>query len=282
MALTPPIHHPVAALERFNNRPHPRPRVAVHKFSSCDGCQLAFINAGEALLQVAELVELVHFAEAGPMDPEADVDLAFVEGSISTPEEAERIQSVRAHSRFLVSIGACATSGGLQALRNTVPNALDDWTQAIYAQPEFIQGLTTATPIAEHVKVDLELWGCPVNARQVFQALRQLLFGVSPVVDKDKLCVECKRLQQVCVLVAHGQPCMGPVTHTGCGALCPAFGRDCYGCFGPAENPNTAALGQRFAGLGLLPDAVARRFHFINSHAPAFQTEWNQWHKESA
>ena len=269
------------ALDRLNDRSNPRPRIAVHKFSSCDGCQLAFINAGEALLELAQRVDIVHFAEAGPMDPDAAVDLAFVEGSISTPDEAERIRKVRASSRYLVSLGACATSGGLQALRNFNDDGAKGWTEAIYAQPAFIDSLDTATPVAEHVKVDLELWGCPVNARQVFQALRQLLFGVAPVVDKDKLCVECKRQQHVCVLVAKGEPCMGPVTHTGCGALCPAFGRDCYACFGPAENPNTAALARRFEGLGLMPEAVARRFHFINSHAPAFRAEWLAWKQGS-
>jgi sulfhydrogenase subunit delta len=267
----------ITAIERLNSRANLRPRLAVHKFSSCDGCQLAFINAGEALLDLAQHVDMVHFAEAGPMDPDASVDIAFVEGSISTPEEKKRILQVRANSRFLVSIGACATSGGLQALRNFNADGAQGWTAAVYAQPEFIDSLDTATPIAEHVRVDLELWGCPVNARQVFQAVQQLLFGVMPVVDKDKLCVECKRQQHVCVLVAKGIPCMGPVTHTGCGALCPAFGRDCYACFGPAENPNTGALSRRFAGLGLMPEAVARRFHGINSHTPPFRHEWLSW-----
>lgn len=269
------------AIERLNSRANPRPRLAVHKFSSCDGCQLAFINAGEALLDLAQQVDIVHFAEAGPMDPEAAVDIAFVEGSISTPEEKERILKVRANSRFLVSIGACATSGGLQALRNFNADGARSWTEAVYAQPEFIASLDTATPIAEHVRVDLELWGCPVNTRQVFQAVQQLLFGVMPVVDQDKLCVECKRQQHVCVLVARGVPCMGPVTHTGCGALCPAFGRDCYACFGPAENPNTGALSRRFEGLGLMPEAIARRFHFINSHTPSFRHEWLRWRPRS-
>ena len=271
----------IDAIERLNARENPRPRVAVHKFSSCDGCQLAFINAGEALLELAQLVEIVHFAEAGPMDPEAAVDIAFVEGSISTPDEVERIRKVRTSCRFLVSLGACATSGGLQALRNFNVDGARGWTEAVYAQPEFIDSLDTATPVAEHVKVDLELWGCPVNARQVFQAVRQLLFGVAPMVDKDKLCVECKRQQHVCVLVAKGVPCMGPVTHTGCGALCPDFGRDCYACFGPAENPNTASLARRFEGLGLVPEEVARRFHFINSHAPPFRAAWLAWKERS-
>jgi len=245
-----------------------KPRVAVHKFSSCDGCQLAFLNMGEELLTLTGLVDIVHFAEAGPVEPEVQVDIAFVEGSVSTPEELGRIQHIRANSRFLVTMGACATTGGLQALRNLAD--AQEWIAAIYAKPEYIASLDTATPIAQHVKVDLELWGCPVTKRQVQGAVRALLFGVLPVDERDKVCMECKRSGAVCVMVTKGAPCMGPVTRTGCGALCPRFGRDCYACFGPAENPNTEALAQRFEGLGLLPDAIARRFLFINSAAPAF------------
>jgi len=251
--------------------PPTRPRVAVHKFSSCDGCQLAFLNLGQTLLQVAELVEFVHFAEAGPVRPDALVDIAFVEGSVSTPDDRERIGRVRANSRFLVTIGACATAGGVQALRNLADTA--QWVAGIYARPQTIALLEHSTPIASHVKVDLELWGCPVNARQILGALRALLFGVTPAEERDKVCLECKRRQSVCVVVAKALPCMGPVTRTGCGALCPSFGRDCYACYGPAENPNTAALAQRFEGLGLAPAAVTRRFLFINNGAPAFRDQ---------
>ena len=245
-----------------------RPRVAVHKFASCDGCQLAFLSMGEELLTLTRLVDIVHFAEAGPVSPDAVVDIAFIEGSISTPEDLEHVRAIRANSRYLVTIGACATAGGLQALRNFA-NA-EEWVAAIYASPEYIHCLATSTPIAAHVKVDLELWGCPVNARQVIGALRALLSGVTPWFEKDKVCMECKRRQAVCVMVAQGLPCMGPVTRTGCGALCPGFGRDCYACFGPAENANTESLARRLEGLGLMPEAVARRFHFINSGAPPF------------
>jgi sulfhydrogenase subunit delta len=246
-----------------------RPRVAVHKFSSCDGCQLAFLNLGEALLQVATLVDFVHFAEAGPVAPDEPVEIAFVEGSISTPDDLERIRRVRENSQHLVTIGACATAGGVQALRDLAD--AQAWTAAVYPAPAYIASLDASTPIARHVKVDLELWGCPVTGRQVIGALRALLSGVMPPEEEDKVCLECKRRQTVCVMVTQGAPCMGPVTRTGCGALCPAFGRDCYGCFGPAENVNTGALSRRFEGLGLLPEAVARRHLFINSAAPAFR-----------
>lgn len=250
-------------------------RLAVHKFSSCDGCQLAFLNLGEALLTLEGLVDTVHFAEAGPVDPEAKVDIAFVEGSINTREDIQRIGRVRANSDFLVTIGACATAGGLQALRNLADGAA--WLAEVYARPEYIDSLDAARAIRDFVKVDLELWGCPVNRRQVLEALRALLYGVLPVEEQEKVCMECKRRQAVCVLVTRGEPCLGPVTRSGCGALCPRFGRDCYGCYGPCEAANTGALGQRFAGLGLLPADIARRFHGINSQVEPFLSGGRQW-----
>ncbi len=245
-----------------------KPRVAVHKFSSCDGCQLAFLNAGEDLLTLAELVDIKHFAEAGPVDSQAQVDIAFVEGSVTTPHEVERIKQIRENSKYLITIGACATSGGLQALRNNANAA--EWMQAIYATPEFIDTLPTSTPIAEHVRVDLELWGCPVNGAQVLAAVRALLFGVRPLQQHDKVCLECKRQGHICVMVTKNEPCMGAVTQTGCGALCPSIGRACYACYGPAERTNTSSLSRRFEGFGLMPETIAKRFLSINNHAPVF------------
>jgi coenzyme F420-reducing hydrogenase gamma subunit len=249
---------------------HPsiKPRVAVHKFSSCDGCQLAFLNLGEDLLALAERVELVHFAEAGALDPDTDVDVAFVEGSVSTPEDQTRIQHIRQHSRLLIAIGACATSGGIQALRNGANHA--EWVAQIYSHPEAIDSLERSTPIANHVKVDFELWGCPVSGPQIVAVVNALLLGVAPRDNADKVCTECKRRNLTCVMVSHGVACMGPVTRVGCGALCPSLGRDCYGCYGPAENANTDALAAQFSHLGLTPQAIARRFQSINSQAPVF------------
>lgn len=256
----------------------PKPTIAVHKFSSCDGCQLAFLNAGPDLLTLSGLVDIRHFLEAGVADEEAEVDIAFVEGSISTDEEYRRIRQVRANSRMVITLGACATTGGLQALRN-LDNQHEAWKQAVYAKPGFIRTVEHAEPVSDHISIDFEIWGCPVNGRQVLAAVRQLLFGVMPVDQRDKVCMECKRQRAVCTLVSSGQPCMGPVTRTGCGALCPRFGRDCYACFGPAENANTTALGKRLAGLGLPPADVARRFLFINSNAPAFNEAGREHYK---
>jgi coenzyme F420-reducing hydrogenase gamma subunit len=245
-----------------------RPRLAVHKFSSCDGCQLALLNLGEGLLELAERVDIVHFAEFGAVDEDAAADIALVEGSVSTPHEVERIREVRARSKYLIALGACATSGGIQALRNLAD--APSWTRAVYATPQFISTLDRVTPLSAHVRVDLELWGCPVNAHQVLAAMHDLLAGVSPAPSRDKLCMECKRQGHVCVVVAHGKPCLGPVTATGCGVLCPAQGRDCYGCSGPAESPNVAALAARLRGLGLRGRDIGQRFLAIHSAAPEF------------
>lgn len=247
-----------------------KPRVAVHKFSSCDGCQLAFLNMGEDLLALAERVDLVYFAEAGTLDDAGGFDVSFVEGSVSTSEDEERIRKIRQKSRIIVATGACATAGGIQALRNGADTA--QWIAQIYTHPEAISASASSTPLAAHVKVDFELWGCPVNSGQILAVVNALLLGSTPRDSAEKVCVECKRHGYSCVLVSRGIPCMGPVTRTGCGALCPSLGRDCYGCYGPAENANTDALTARFVDLGLGPVALVQRFQSINSRAPVFLT----------
>lgn len=245
-----------------------KPRLAVYKFTSCDGCQLAFLNAGEALLLLSELVEIVHFAEAGMLEPEAAVDISFVEGSITTPDEIKRIQKIRENSKYLITIGACATNGGIQALRNAANHK--EWMVSVYATPNTIETLATSTAITNHVRVDWEIWGCPVNTTQVIDVVRSLLFGAAPKIKRDAVCHECKRLGHVCVLVTKQEPCMGPLTRTGCGALCPGMGRACYACYGPSENPNPRSLGEQFSHYGLSDKKIANQFLHINNQAPAF------------
>ncbi|MAC47088.1 hypothetical protein [Oceanospirillum beijerinckii] len=259
-----------------------RLKVAVHKFASCDGCQLAFLNAGADLLTVNRLFDIRHFAEAGLLDNrpliERDIDVAIIEGSVCTAEDIQRLQQIRDSSQRLITIGACATSGGIQALRNMAD--AQQWLAEIYARPESLSSLDTATPISQHVKVDLELWGCPVNTEQLLHALRNLLWHSLPENNKDKVCMECKRAGNICVMVTENKPCLGPVTQGSCGAICPHHGRDCYGCYGPAENTNTDSLSQRFSGFGLLPEEIARKFLLINSQSKPFLEEGKKWHNQ--
>lgn len=244
-----------------------RPRVAVFKLASCDGCQLQLLQSAEALSALAGAVDLVHFPEAiGEGD--GPYDIALVEGSVSTTRNVDDVRRIRALSGVVVTIGACATAGGVQALRNTTAG---NSQVPVYASSAFVQSLATSTPVQDHIKVDLELHGCPVDAGQLLGALAALLAGSVPRVPGDPVCQECKRRGFPCVVVVAGEPCLGPVTRTGCGAICPGAGRGCYGCFGPADTTNTAALAARFAELGARPTEVADRYRMMTSSSPAFE-----------
>jgi len=241
-------------------------KVAVFKFASCDGCQLQFLNLENEILTVADAVDFAFFPEARSRMLPGPYDLAFVEGSISTPEDARRIQEVRAQSRSLVTIGACATAGGIQALRNWAE--IEEFKRAVYPRPEWIQASSTSTPISEHVRVDFEVWGCPVDKRQLLEVLQRVAGGNRPVLPTHSVCMECKRRGNVCVVVTRGEPCLGPVTRTGCGALCPALGRGCYGCFGPADDLRLQAFGDLLRAQGLSPEEITRRLRGINGYSP--------------
>ena len=215
-------------------------KLAVWKFASCDGCQLSILDCEDELLTVAENIEIAYFMEASSAIGKPPFDLSLVEGSITTPHDAERIKEVRRNSKKLVTIGACATAGGIQALRNF--KDVKDFVRIVYARPEYIETLEKSTPIADHVRVDFELRGCPVNKYQLLEVISAFLNDRKPNVSPHSVCVECKLRGNVCVMVAHGTPCLGPVTQAGCGAICPAYNRGCYGCFGPSETPNTKSM----------------------------------------
>jgi coenzyme F420-reducing hydrogenase gamma subunit len=202
------------------------------------------LNLEDQLLDLVGAVEVAFFLEARRRVLPPPYDIGLVEGSISTPEEEERIHKIRRDCKFLVAIGACATSGGIQALRNWADVA--EYARYVYASPEYIKTLDTATPIAGHVFVDFELRGCPVNPGQLLELITAVLVGRKPNIPAHSVCIECKRMGIPCRLVSGGKPCMGPITQAGCGALCPLVNRACYGCFGPMEQPNIISLGTWF------------------------------------
>jgi sulfhydrogenase subunit delta len=246
-----------------------KPTVAVYKFSSCDGCQLSILNLEDELLDLASTVELAYFLEARRQTSPGPYDIALVEGSVTTPHEVERIQEIRKQAKTLVTIGACATSGGIQALRNGLN--LADLAITVYEHPEYLQALPTSTPIAEHVKVDYELWGCPINKYQLIEVVQALLQKRKPNLPTHSVCLDCKRRGIVCVMVADGIPCLGPGTRTGCGVLCPSNGRGCYGCFGPAPNMDMATVVASMAFVERHPGEVKGLLTNISNYAPAFR-----------
>jgi len=246
-----------------------RPTVGVFKFASCDGCQLSLLDAEDELLDVVGTVEIAYFPEASSRMGKGPFDIGLVEGSVTTHQDAERIQEVRRRCRTLVTIGACATAGGIQALRNW--KDVDELVRVVYATPAFVNTLKLSTPIAEHVPVDLELRGCPIAKGQLVELIAATLAGRRPNLPLHSVCVECKRRASVCVAVARGVACLGPVTQAGCGALCPAFDRGCYGCFGPMETPNSAALAHQLRTLGRTRAEVSEAFRGFNAWAWQFR-----------
>jgi coenzyme F420-reducing hydrogenase gamma subunit len=248
-----------------------RPRLAVFKFSSCDGCQLSLLDLEDELLAIASQVEVAYFLEAASNPKGGRYDVALVEGSIASPGDVERIKDIRRRSRVLIAIGACATAGGIQALRNF--GDLQEFASAVYPRPQQLRVLASSTPISDHVHVDLELQGCPVDRRQLLDVVLALLHRRRAVVPGHSVCVECKLRGNECVLVADGLACLGPITRAGCGAICPAYGRGCYGCFGPAETFNARSLTARWKELGDRKPDVVRRLRHINAWAPPMRAE---------
>jgi coenzyme F420-reducing hydrogenase gamma subunit len=244
--------------------------LAVWKFASCDGCQLTLLDCEDELLAIADAVQIGHFLEASSAVVEGPYDVSLVEGSITTEADRQRIQRVREQSRVLVTIGACATAGGIQALRNAADVA--EFAAAVYPRPEYIQALGTSTPVSAHVKVDVELRGCPIDRGQLLELVTALLAGRRPNLPVHSVCQECKLRGTTCVLVSRATPCLGPVTQAGCGAICPAYGRGCFGCFGPMPGATIQALEPALRATGLREDARDRLYRTFNVAAPAFQT----------
>jgi len=246
-----------------------KPKIGVFKFASCDGCQLSLLDAEDELLTVLGAVEIAYFPEATRSMAKGPYDIGLVEGSITTVHDAQRIQEVRRQCKSLITIGACATAGGIQALRNW--KDVDEFTRVVYATPQFISTLKLSTPIAEHVQVDFELRGCPINKYQLIELITATLVGRKPNIPAYSVCIECKRRANVCIAVAKGIACLGPVTQAGCGALCPGYDRGCYGCYCPMESPNTTSLTSQFRILGQRDDQIARSFRGFNAWAWQFR-----------
>ena len=252
----------------------PRPRLAVFKFASCDGCQLSLLDCENELLAVAEAVEIAWFPEASSRLQPGPYDIALVEGSITTPHDAQRILDVRRSARIVVTIGACATAGGIQSLKNWADH--EDYLRCVYARPEYISTLATSTPIADHIKVDYELRGCPISRHQLLDVIGALVKGQRPRLPSHSVCLDCKRKGTVCVEVAQGIPCLGPVTHSGCGAICPTYDRGCYGCFGPVSQSNCLSLTDQYLSMGTSTETLLPLLRNFNAAAPEFRDASNR------
>lgn len=217
-----------------------KPKIGIFKFASCDGCQLSLLNLETELLAIAAEVDIAYFPEASSLMCEGPYDIALIEGSLTTQADIERLHLIRKDSKYLITIGACSSTGGIQALRNWAD--VGEYTRLVYASPAYIKTLKESTSVAEHVGVDFSISGCPIEKRQLAEVITALLIGRAPELPSYAVCMDCKRAGNTCVLVAKDAPCLGPVTQAGCGAICPSYNRGCFGCFGPMESANPESL----------------------------------------
>lgn len=247
-----------------------KPRLAIFKLASCDGCQLQMLNLEDELLEIAGEVTICNFLEASSRILDGPYDVALVEGSVTTEHDIERLRDIRRRSQTLIAIGACANAGGIQALRNVQDS--DEYTRAIYANPSYIHSLSQSTPVAAHVTVDFAINGCPISREQLLEVLTALLNGRAPKLPTYSVCVECKQRGNVCVLVSSRIACIGPITLAGCGALCPSFNRGCFGCYGPMESANPDSLCSRMLGSGISRDEILRLLNGYTGWAEEFRS----------
>ena len=248
-----------------------KPKLAVWKFSSCDGCQLSLLNCEDELLSVAGAVDIAYFLEATRAVDSGPYDLSLVEGSVTTEHDRKRILEVRKLSKAVVTIGACATAGGIQALKNF--GKREEFIQAVYARPEFISTLETSTAISDHIPVDFELRGCPIRKEQLLEVICAFLKGRKANIPAHSVCYECKAKGNVCVMVVDNAPCLGPVTQAGCGALCPSYARACYGCFGTKETVNLPGLSVALEKMGVAGQDLLRLYRTYQVAAPEYLKE---------
>ncbi len=249
-------------------------RLGVFKFASCDGCQLSLLSCEDELIELAGKIHIAHFLEASSHIEPGPYDIAMVEGSITTSADIARIREIRRQSKTLVTIGACATAGGIQALRNWADH--EEFIAAVYANPQYIDTLATSTAIGDHVLVDFELRGCPIDRHQLLEVLVALISDREPRTPRHSVCIQCKRRGTVCLAITRSLPCLGPITQAGCGAICPAYDRACYGCFGPAAQANCPALSQHYLSGATTETQMIHALRNMNAGAEQFQIESNR------
>ena len=239
-----------------------KPKVAFFDFTSCEGCQLNKLNLENDLLDILEHIDIVEFREA--MDDKAEeYDIAFIEGSISTPSCVERIHDIRRRAKMVIALGACASQGGINAMKNLQP--IEEVREAVYGDEKYRFPTLPAMPVSAIVKVDYEIDGCPMSMPEFLKVLKALLAGQDPIKPDTAVCVECKLNENECVY-DKGMVCLGPITRGGCDAICPSFGQFCTGCRGLISNPNKNAMLEILTDHGISLDEAKKRILLFNSY----------------
>jgi len=236
-----------------------KPRVAFFSFACCEGCQLAILNLEREILRLVEIVDIVNFREA-MTEKSDDYDIAFIEGTLTRQSDEAALKEIRNRAKIVVALGACATTGGINVLKNFHP--LAEVKERVYPGCEDCFDTYESRPIDECIKVDYYIHGCPIDNQEFLKVVKALATGQTPFVPTFPVCVECKIKENVC-MYDMGRSCLGPVTRAGCGAICPSFGTGCEGCRGLIPEPNVNATRDILAKAGLTPEQVINQFRLF-------------------
>jgi sulfhydrogenase subunit delta len=243
-----------------------KPKVAFFDFASCEGCQLTVVDALQTHLELVNAVEIVQFREAMTEKGE-DYQIAFVEGSCTRKEDEARLLKIREQAAVVVALGACAHTGGVNALKNLQPS-LQDVREYVYGDKWQWYETYPARPISEVIQVDASIPGCPIDRFEFLKVVKMVLLGKTPAIPDYPVCVECKLKENVCIF-DKGGTCLGPVTRAGCDAICPTYGDGCEGCRGPIPHPNVDALKDVLEDAGLTVAQLMAEMTMFNAYAPA-------------
>ena len=237
-----------------------KPKVAFFDFTSCEGCQLQVLNCEDELLDILGAVEIVQFREAID-DRREDYDIAFIEGAFTRESDRPRLEQIRKNAKIVVALGACATTGGLNVLKNFrgIPESMKE----VYGERASWYETSPAVPIEAAIKVDAKIHGCPINKVEFLEVVKSVLAGRTPQIPDYPVCVECKLKENVC-LYHKGQYCMGIVARAGCGAWCPSYGGRCYACRGLISDPNNNAAKEVLDEFGMTLGQVMGEFRLFN------------------
>ncbi|MBD3407916.1 MAG: sulfhydrogenase 1 subunit delta [Candidatus Lokiarchaeota archaeon] len=249
-----------------------KPKIGVYALTSCYGCQLMLATV-QKILDIAKSVSFESFYMlSSDSKMPADVDIAFVEGSVSTEKDLEELMEIRKHSRIVVALGACAVNGGVQSWSEDEKNC-DELHKAVYGEDEIDMKPLQATPVDHHVEIDYYIPGCPPEEDELMYSISTFLFGTFPERIDYPVCAECRLKGNPCILIERGAPCLGPVTTAGCDARCITFDTPCVGCRGPVPF-DTAwfdSLAMTFKKKGLSKEHVRDRMRIFGAHEPRLE-----------
>jgi coenzyme F420-reducing hydrogenase gamma subunit len=240
-----------------------KPRVAIFDFACCEGCQLQFVNLEEEILDLIGAVDVVEWREA-LSEQSHEYDIAIIEGSITRPEDEGKIELIRSRAKILIALGACATIGGVNKLKNNFD--LDEVKKCVYGKDAEMPHLATSMTKAvdEVVKVDYKIHGCPIDRKEFTYIIRSLLLGKKPEIPDYPVCVECKMKENMCLWEV-GEICLGPITRAGCGARCPSSEFRCFGCRGYVDKPNVPAAKEVMVKYGLTVEQLKSKLVIFGS-----------------